>query len=1104
MIDHTRRLGLALTVSLTLTPIPALEAQTPEQDAITKAVAGLTLREVGPAVMGGRIADIAVNPRDRSTWFVAVGSGGVWKTTNAGITWKPVFDRQASYSIGTVTLDPSNPDVVWVGTGENVSGRHVGWGDGVYRSRDAGGSWHRVGLEHSEHIGKILVDPRDGDVVLVAAEGPLWSAGGDRGVYRSTDGGETWNRVLEIDEHTGVTDLEYDPTNPDIVYAAAYQRRRHIWAHLAGGPGSGIYKSTDAGRTWRKIERGLPKGDMGKIGLAVTPADPERVYATIEAGENERGFYRSNDKGESWARMNPYISGGTGPHYYQEIEASPVDPDVVYQMDVFIQVTRDGGTHFDYLGTGREKHSDNHMLWIDPDDGDHLLAGTDAGLYETFDEGTTWRHFPNLPVSQFYKVAVNNAEPFYDILGGAQDLGTLHGPSRTTNVEGVRNRDWYVPLGADGYGVGFDPDDPMIMYLETQQGNLYRGDRRSEELISIQPQPAPGDPPDRFNWDSPILVSPHAANRLYFASQRLWRSEDRGNSWTPVSGDLTRDRNRYTMPFLGRVWSVDALYDNGAMSQYGTISAISESPITEGVLYVGTDDGRIQVSGDGGGTWRPATALPGVPELAFINDVEASQHDANTVFVVADAHKTGTFAPFVFRSQDRGRTWSSITGDLPAGTIVWAIQQDHENPALLFLGTEFGLYVTLNGGTNWIKLQGAPTIPFRDLKLHRRDSDVIGATFGRGFYILDDYSPLRSMARDGIAPEGALFPVRDAWWYIPSVPMQAPGKPTLGSTDYTASNPPFGATFTYYLAEAPTTMRGARHATERELREAGRDIPFPGYDRLREEAGESSPLALLVVRDAQGEAVRLVRGSTESGLHRVTWDLRRPAPDPVSFSTPGFTPPWAGASQGPLVAPGRYRVALVLVTRDGVRAVGTSHEFEVKPVPTAPVGTDFVAVAVFQREVSDLMRRVAGASAKLSEARNRLRYMRAALVETPRADPALFERFDALGRTLDALSLRLNGDPARGQLSEASTPSIRGRVGQVIGGHWDTRQTPTATQRTDIEIARTGFLALTRELTSVVEGDLVRLESDLEAAGAPWTPGRRLPPSPNPDPGANR
>jgi photosystem II stability/assembly factor-like uncharacterized protein len=508
--------------------------------------------------MGGRIADIAVHPSESSTWYVAVGSGGLWKTTNAGVTWTPVFDDQASYSIGTVTIDPNNPDVVWVGTGENVSGRHVGWGDGVYRSRDGGRSWENVGLGESQHIGKILVDPRNSDIVFVAAEGPLWNAGGDRGLYKTVDGGETWNLVLEIDVNTGVTDAEFDPCNPDVIYAAAYQRRRHIWSLLAGGPESGIYKSMDGGETWRKMTRGLPSGDMGKIGLAVTPASPDLVYATIEAAADERGFYRSKDKGESWEKRNSYTSGGTGPHYYQEIEASPRDPDVVYQMDVFFHVTRDGGETFNYLGTGREKHSDNHALWIDPKNGNHLIAGTDAGLYESFDDGITWRHFPNLPVSQYYKVAMDNSEPFYNILGGAQDLGTLFGPSRTMNVEGVRNRDWYVPMGADGYGVAFDPTDPNILYFETQQGELWRHDRRSEEAIDIKPQPAPGDPPERWNWDSPILVSPHSSDRLYFGSQRVWRSDDRGNSWTPISGDLTTNRSRYELELMDRVWSVDS------------------------------------------------------------------------------------------------------------------------------------------------------------------------------------------------------------------------------------------------------------------------------------------------------------------------------------------------------------------------------------------------------------------------------------------------------------------------------------------------------------------------------------------------------------------
>lgn len=1066
-------------------------AQAPDSDPLDRAAASLELRGIGPAVMGGRIADVEVHP-DGRTWYVGVGSGGVWKTTNAGVTWTPVFDGQVSYSIGDIALDPGNPEVVWVGTGENVSGRHVAWGDGVYRSRDGGRSWQRMGLEDSEHIGKILVDPRDGDVVLVAAEGPLWAPGGQRGVYRTEDGGETWSRVLEVDENTGATDLELDPSDPDVVYAATYQRRRHVWSLLAGGPGSGIHKSTDGGRSWRRVEVGLPAGDMGKIGLDVTPADPDLVYATIKADDEERGFYRSLDKGESWQHRNSYISGGTGPHYYQEIEASPVDPDLVYQMDVFLHVTRDGGATFDNLGTGREKHSDNHALWIDPADGRHLLAGTDAGLYETFDEGKTWRHFPNLPVSQFYKVALGSREPFYDVLGGAQDLGTLLGPSRTVNAEGVRNRDWRAPMGADGYSVAIDPSDPDILYLETQVGNLYRYDRRSEEALHIQPQPAPGDPPERWNWDSPVLISPHDSDRLYFGSQRLWRSDDRGDTWRAVSGDLTRNRNRYELELMGRVWSVDALYDNGAMSQYATLTGVTESPVAEGVLYVGSDDGLVQVSEDGGGSWRRAAPLPGVPELAFINDVEASLHDAGTVYAVADAHKVGDYTPYVFESTDGGRSWRSVAGDLPDGTIAWAIEQDHENPDLLFLGTEYGLYFTLDGGSRWHELGGAPPIAFRDVKLQRRDDDVVGATFGRGFYVLDDYGPLREMTGGALEQEAALFGVRDAWWYVPYVPMQARGKPTLGSDDWTASNPPFGAVFTYHLAETPTTPGGERRAAEDSLRRRGEDVPFPGWDRLRAEATEGEPRLFLVVRDGEGRPVRRLEGRARAGLHRVSWDLRRPPPDPVDLSTPGFTPPWVTPPQGPLAPPGRYTVELALVTADGVRTPAEPRPFEVKPVPTAPPGTDFVAAATFQAEASELMRRVAGAGGELARVGERLRHMRAALEETPGADLSLFNRLGDLEGRVFELRVRLSGDPVRGRLNEAQAPSIRGRVGYVVSGHWGTRQEPTATQRSNLEIAGDDFADVARDLRALVEEDLARLEEDLEAAGAPWTPGRRI------------
>ena len=927
MLDHLARATIAALIpaaALAAAPHGAT-AQAAQADPaiIHEAAQGLALRGIGPALMGGRIADIAVHPDDPTTWYIAVGSGGVWKTTNAGISWTPVFDDQPSYSIGDVAIDPSDPDIVWVGTGENVSGRHVAWGDGVYRSRDGGRTWRRAGLQASEHIGKILVDPRDGNTVFVAAEGPLWSAGGERGLYRTEDGGETWEAVLTVDENTGVTDVEFDPVDPDIMYAATYERRRSVWALLAGGPGSGIHKSTDGGRTWRRVGAGLPDADMGKIGLAVSPVDRNVVYVTIEAGPNDRGFYRSTDRGESWERRNSYISGGTGPHYYQEIEASPHDVDLVYQMDVFIHVTRDGGATFAELGTGREKHSDNHAFWVDPANGRHLLAGTDAGLYETFDEGTTWRHFPNLPVSQFYKLALDNAEPFYNILGGAQDLGTLHGPSRTMNVEGVRNRDWYAPLGADGYATTFDPADPAIAYIQSQQGNLQRVNLVNHELINIRPLPAPGDQPERWNWDSPVIASPHSEGTIYYASQRVWQSDDRGNSWRAISDDLTRNDNRYELPMAGRVRSVDALYGNTAMSLYSTISAVSESPVAEGVLFVGTDDGLVQVTEDGGANWRQAAPLPGVPERAFMNDVKASRHDRATFFVAPDNHKEGDYTPYLFESSDAGRTWRSIAGDLPEGIVIWSVEQDHERPDLLFLGTEHGIYFTPNGGDHWVLLgNGAPTISFRDLEIQRRDDDLVGATFGRGFYVLDDYAPLRDMAGGALAAGAVLFPVRDAWWYVPNTPLQAAGQPTPGTTSFVAPNPDFGATFTYWLAEVPETMRGERRREERAGRERGEDIAFPGYERLAAEAQESGPRVAMLVRDAAGDPVRRVMGPARRGLHRVTWDLRRPAPDPVNLTTPGFTPPWAGPSRGPLAPPGDYTVEMALDHGDGRGAAG--------------------------------------------------------------------------------------------------------------------------------------------------------------------------------------
>lgn len=1069
------------------TPAQATSQSTPVP---ASAAADLPMRPIGPALMGGRIADVAVNPRDVRTWYIAAGSGGIWKTTNSGVTFTPIFEKQPSYSIGEITLDPSNPEIVWVGTGENVSGRHVGWGDGVYRSRDGGRSWQRMGLVNSQHIGRILVDPRDGNTVLVAAEGPLWSAGGERGVYRSTDGGATWTAALQIDEHTGITDLEFDPSNPDIVYAAAYQRRRHVWGFMAGGAGSGLYKSTDNGKTWRKLTQGLPTGELGKIGLAVTPADPTRVYATIEASGDSRGFYASMDRGESWEKRNSYISGGTGPHYYQEIEASPTNPDLVYQMDVFLHVTRDGGRTFANLETGHDKHSDNHALWIDPTDGRHMIVGTDGGLYESFDEGQRWRHFPNLPLSQLYKVALNDRSPFYDVLAGAQDLGTLHGPSRTLQREGVRNQDWYVPLGADGYGVAFESGNPDMMYLMWQEGMLARKDRRNDETVMIKPQPAATDAPERWNWDSPLLVSPHRPTRIYYGSQRVWRSDDRGDSWTAISGDLTLGAQRYAQQFYGRGQSIDALYDHGAMSKYATTTAISESPKAEGTLAVGTDDGLVQVSTNGGTSWTRTTALPGLPALSFVNDVEFSQFSSTTLFVAADNHKMGDFAPYLFMTTDLGRTWRSIAGDLPRGALVWAVQQDSERAELLFAGTEQGVFWSPNAGTNWHRLGTLPTIPVRDIKLHPRDHDLVAATFGRGIYVLDDYSSLRTIAAGARADVATLMPVRDAWWYVPSEVGQAPGRPELGTDDYGNANPPFGALLTYYVATMPSTAQETRRAEERRLRERSADIPFPGFDRLRAERGEPTPRLVIAIKDAAGAVVRLLEVPSRSGLQRVNWDLRLAAPEVVDLNPPAFRPPWGGEPLGPLAAPGNYTAQLHLVSAAGVRALGEAQRFAVKPVPSIPGNPDFVAVAAFQQRVAAVQRRVGALQSEIGQARQALRHARASIPAAARPNPALYAQVDSLQAALAVLERRLNGDPVRGSLDEPQEHAISARL--WAAAQYEHRYPPTATQRREAELAETELTAFERDLRALLDTEFARLHAAMQAAGAPWSAGRGL------------
>lgn len=943
-----------------------------------------------------------------------------------------------------------------------------------------------MGLKGSDHIGKVLIDPRNSDVIFVAAEGPLWSSGGKRGLYKSIDGGKSWTQALFIDENTGITDIEFDPSNPDILYAAAYERRRKTWSLLAGGPNSGIYKSTDNGETWRKVNSGLPSGDMGKIGLAVTPANPNLVYATIEAGPSEKGFYKSTDKAESWSKKNSYVSGGTGPHYYQEIEASPTNPDLVYQMDVFLHVTKDGGDNFDYLVTGREKHSDNHALWIDPDNGNHLIAGCDGGLYESYDRGAKWRHFSNLPIAQFYKIALDNAEPFYNVVAGAQDLGTLLGPSRTTTTEGVENHHWYVPLGADGYDAAFDPEDPNIVYMEIQVGELHRLDRRTEELTDIKPRPNPNDPPERWNWDSPLIISPHDNQTLYFGSQRVWKSTDKGDSWTPISSDLTTNTNRYTLKMMDNVPSVDALYDNGAMSKYATLTNLSESPIQEGLIFTGSDDGLIHLTTNGGDNWEKAGPIPDAPDRSFINDIEASSHDANVVFASVDAHKFGDYKPYLFMSSNKGKSWKSIVGDLPEQTIVWSIKQDALDKNLLFIGTEYGMYFSPNMGQNWIKIAGGPTIPFRDIELHPRDNDLVGGSFGRGVFVLDDYSPLRNLGDK--LQTNTLFPVRDAWWYIPSLPYQAKGMPSQGSSAFRTPNPEFGAMITYYVKETPKTAKELRQQAEKEAATKGLDIPFPGWETLSKESRETASAVRLLIRDEEGNAIRWLNGKTAKGLHRAHWDLRLPAANAISLSKPAFRPPWAGSPQGPLVAPGKYSVEMYVFKNGQLESQGEVQNFTVKPIPSLNQNGDFTAHTSFHKDIMELYRQANIQSNRLAEAQSKIPYIKAALLQTSSADPSLFNGLNTIENELKDLQIALQGDRTRSSKDEASSASIMSKIWQSQNG--GTTQAPTTTNKRSFELATSEFEQY-KTKTSAFFDKVSAYEEKISKAGAPYTPGRK-------------
>ena len=1059
---------------------------------------GLEWRSIGPAFMSGRIADIAIHPERQSTWYVAVGSGGVWKTENRGTTWEPIFDDEDAYSIGSITIDPNNPNVIWVGTGENVSGRHVGYGSGVYRSRDGGNNWENMGLEDSEHIGMIKIDPRDSDTVFVAAQGPLWSGGGDRGLYKSTDGGENWKKVLgeglgntEIDDaYTGVSEVFFDPRDPDVMYAVSWQRLRTVGVLMDGGPGTGIHKSTDGGETWRELTEGLPEETMGKTGFAISHQDPDVLYATIELANREGGFWRSADGGETWEKKNEYLSSGTGPHYYQEIFASPHQFDRVYQMDVHLHVTEDGGENFERLEHDT-KHVDHHAMAFDPNDPDYLLVGNDGGIYESYDLGKTWRYVPNLPITQFYKVSVDYDLPFYNVYGGTQDNNTQGGPSRTMSAHGITNEDWDVILFGDGHQPAADPNNPDIVYAQWQQGNLTRYDRRTGEQVYIRPQAGTGEPPDRYNWDAPILISPHDSKTLFFGTQRVWRSDDYGDSWTAISGDLTRNERRVDAELMGRTWSYDAPWDLYAMSEFNTIANLSQSPLDPDLIYAGTDDGLIQVTEDGGKSWRRIDRLPGVPARFFVNDIKADLHNKDTVYVVVDDHKNGDFSPYILKSEDRGRRWRSIASNLPERHILWRVAQDHVKPGLLFVGSEFGVFFTVDGGDNWTKLKGnVPNIPFRDLAIQTRENDLVGATFGRSFYILDDYTPLRSVSQSMLEDDITLFPVRKAPWYVPRRDLGCSDngcQASQGDGFYVAENPEFGALLTYYLAEGLQTSKERRREAEKEKEENNEDVRFPSFDSIIAESREDEPAVVLTVADANGDIVRHVEGPADAGFHRVAWDLRYA---PIQAWSPEESEDDFEPTPGVMVAPGRFSVSIATRENGIMKRIDQTQPIDVVSIRPEPVleGSSQQERVVFDQRLAEFGKAVEGTDKAIDETVEALAAVKQ-LLSRSAADPALYETANRLHQQLLEQKDRLTGNETRDIFHEWTEVSVANRLWHARFSPGTNVYGPTPAQRESFGIGKAQF----DEIVAVLDGlnaEHQALKRALDSAGVPWSPGR--------------
>ena len=1073
---------IALSISLPAQAKKKKKTEEKEKTALEKASIGLKWRSIGPAFASGRLSDLSVNPNNHSEYYAAVASGHIWKTSNNGTTWKPIFDNYGVYSIGCLTMDPNNTNVLWTGTGENNHQRALGYGNGVYKTEDGGASWINMGLKESRQIGMIAIDPRDSDVVYVAAEGSAWGPGGDRGLYKTIDGGQNWEKVLEISENTGINNVVLDPVDPDIIYATAEQRRRRGFGKIGGGPESGLHKSTDGGKTWKKLTKGIPGGHVGGMGIAISPLDRNVIYLIVEAQKGKGGFFRSTNRGASFQKMSDHNASG---QYYNEIFIDPQDVNTVYSVETVSKVSNDAGKTWRSIGNN-SRHVDDHALWVDPQDSNHFMIGSDGGLYESFDGGKNYIFKSNLPITQFYRVAVDNSEPFYWVYGGTQDNNSFGGPNQNTSGRGVTAGEWKTTLGGDGFWQAIDPINPDIVYSEYQYGNVYRYDRKSGEKIFVKPQPKKDELTHRWNWDAPMFLSTHDGHALYMAANKVFKSTDRGNTWETISDDLTRneDRNQFTM--MDKYWPSDAVVKDMSTSQWGTIVAMAESPVKEGLLYVGTDDGLIQISDDDGESWTKVSAFPNVPEYTYVSDLEPSKFDENVVFASFNNTKSDDFKPYILKSSDKGRTWVSISNNLPENGNVHTIAQDFIKEDLLFVGTEFAFFFSIDGGQEWKKLSsGMPDVAVRDIAIQQRESDLAIATFGRGFYILDDYSPLREVEAALFDKEAYLFPISDALMY-----SQSGSRYGQGSTPYYGKNPKFGAVFNYYIKEVPKTIKQERKKKEKEQFKDGEKIAIPNNEELKIEERQQSPYIVFTIKDDMGNIVKEQYKNASEGIQQEIWNLRYNSMRSVSAKE--FNTTKNKNAYGYPIMPGKYSVSISMVFGGEKKLIAGPVEFTAKTLnnTTLPAEKREELVA-FQKQVTEIMR-VMNATEKYGETlENRVIAVQQTIHNTLGLPDGLSADAQKIADQLDDLKFVFEG--ASGGASWEEVPPqimpLSNRVQYIAWGMWGSTSQPTQTMIDNYAVLIEELPKALMQMEQMNE-NLKAIEKQLDAHGAPWTPGR--------------